>query len=261
MKKLILSALVILLTLNTFAQQIDQELAQKFEKLYFEDSRGTNLPYRFLRPDMESLPNKKFPVLLFLHGAGERGSDNEKQLAWIEKVFGTQEFMDNFQCYVIIPQCAENFRWCETDWRLTKHTMPAQISKYLNAANELLDSLIASGKADTARLYITGMSMGGYGTWDLISRYPDKFAAAMPICGGADEQQACKLKNLPIKTFHGNVDKAVPVVRSRNIYNAITKCGGQNIEYKEFAGKGHFIWNIVYGDKSNLEWLFSNVKK
>ena len=261
MKKIIAVILGIILTINSIAQPCkNPELCEKFEKDVFTDSKGTNLPYRLLRPELEMIPNQKFPVILFLHGAGERGNDNETQLTWIDKIFGTQEFAENFPCYVIIPQCAENFRWCETDWTLPKHTMPKEISKYLNAANELLDSLVANVKADTSRLYVTGMSMGGFGTWDIISRFPDKFAAAMPICGGADEAQACNLKNIPIRTFHGDVDKAVKVIRSRNITNAIKNCGGKNIDYKEFHGQGHFIWNKVYQDNSNFEWLFSNKK-
>ncbi|MEE3447800.1 MAG: dienelactone hydrolase family protein [Bacteroidales bacterium] len=255
MKSIFFTTVFLILSVSGFAQNAD------FEAAYFTDSFGTVLPYRLLRPEFESLPQKTFPVVLFLHGAGERGSDNEKQLTYMDKIFGSENFMENFPCYVILPQCAENYRWCEVDWTWDKHTMPKEISKYLNAANELLDSIASTSKADKSRLYITGMSMGGFGTWDLISRFPEKFAAAMPICGGADEAQAQKLTQIPIRTFHGTTDKAVKVSRSRNITAAIKKAGGQNIEYQEFPNMGHFIWNKVYSDNKNFEWLFSNVKK
>ena len=191
------------------------EMSTIFEKHYFTDTCGTVLPYRLVRPNYEMLPDKKFPVILFLHGAGERGSDNQKQLTYIDKIFSRQDFQENYPCYIIIPQCAEDFRWCEVDWRLDKHDMPKEISKYLNAANQLLDSIASTEKADKQRLYITGMSMGGFGTWDLICRYPKKFAAAMPICGGADEKQADKLIDIPIRCFHGGLDKLVKVSRSK----------------------------------------------
>ncbi|MCR5453440.1 MAG: dienelactone hydrolase family protein [Bacteroidales bacterium] len=239
--------------------KVDAACRAKYAKLYFTDSLGTVLPYRLLTPEKKEGDSlSKYPVLLFLHGAGERGSDNEIQLTYIDTVFAAERFRREHPCYVIVPQCALEYRWCETDWSRTYHTMPRYISKYLHAANSLLDSVAALPDADPKRLYVTGMSMGGYGTWDIITRYPNKFAAAMPICGGADEKEARRLVNIPIRTFHGSVDKAVPVVRSRNIANAIRSQGGKKIEYTEFPKMGHFIWNKVYNDYSNLEWLFSN---
>lgn len=249
-----------LLSATASAQgRIDAACRAQYAKLYFTDTLGTVLPYRLLTPQkLEGDSTEKFPVMLFLHGAGERGSDNEAQLTYIDTVFAAKKFRSQHPCYVIAPQCAEEFRWCETDWTRTYHTMPARISKYLHAANSLLDSIAALPDADPSRIYVTGMSMGGYGTWDIITRYPNKFAAAMPICGGADEKEARRLINIPVRTFHGTIDKAVPVVRSRNITNAIRSQGGKMIEYTEYPNMGHFIWNKVYNDYSNLEWLFSN---
>lgn len=244
----------------------------KFQKKIFTDSTGTLLPYRMICPDeskpddpFSSDPQKtsddstKYPVLLFLHGAGERGSDNEANLSYIDKVFGDR-LQKAHPCYVIVPQCAEKYRWCETDWTLPYHTMPRTMSKYLAAANQLLDSVLVLPNADRNRVYVTGMSMGGFGTWDIICRYPAKFAAAMPICGGADEKEACKIKNIPIRTFHGATDKLVKVSRSRNIDNAIRRCGGSNCHYTEFPNMGHLIWDKVYSNFDNLEWLFQNHK-
>lgn len=258
-----LSIIALLLALSTgiMAQNSGKTFRDKFEKAVFTDSTGTQLPFRLLRPDSRAQANQKFPVVLFLHGAGERGYDNEANLTYIDKVFGSDEFMLNHPCYVIVPQCDENYRWCETDWTLAYHTMPQRMSKYLSAANELLDSVASLSDADINRLYVTGMSMGGFGTWDIITRYPNKFAAAMPICGGADEKQACRLKNIPIRTFHGGIDKLVKVSRSRNITNAIKACGGNKITYTEFPSMGHLIWEKVYTDPQNLDWLFSNTKK
>ncbi len=252
--------MLILLTISCMAQKQTENPRDRFLKAVFTDSTGTRLPYRLLRPQ-NIADTAKYPVILFLHGAGERGSDNEANLTYIDKVFAADSFMLEHPCYVIVPQCAENFRWCETDWTLPYHTMPARMSKYLSAANELLDSVAALPNADIRRLYVTGMSMGGFGTWDIISRYPGKFAAAMPICGGADEKQACRLKHIPIRTFHGTTDKLVKVQRSRNISRAIQACGGQLIKYYEFPGMGHLIWDKVYSNPENLDWLMRNKKK
>lgn len=259
MKRHLLLIMCALLTLTASAQnKIDAACRAKYAKMYFTDSLGTVLPFRLLTPDKPDGDTSatKYPVMLFLHGAGERGSDNETQLSYIDTIFASKRFRTQHPCYVIVPQCAENFRWCETDWSRTYHTIPKEISKYLHAANSLLDSIASLPDADPNRLYVTGMSMGGYGTWDIITRYPQKFAAAMPICGGADEKEARKLINIPIRTFHGTIDKAVPVCRSRNITNAIRSQGGKLIEYTEFPKMGHFIWNKVYNDYQNLEWLF-----
>lgn len=259
MKRIFLALIMVMAMCSTFAQQTNEQLRSQFAKCYFTDTCETVLPYRLLKPQNVDT-TKQYPVVLFLHGAGERGNDNETQLTYMDKIFGSSNFRQKYPCYVILPQCAENFRWCETDWTLPSHTMPDTISVYLNAANQLLDSIVDAVNGDTSRLYITGMSMGGFGTWDLISRYPQKFAAAVPICGGADLDMACILKDMPIKTFHGSTDKLVKVTRTRNMTIAIHKCGGNKIDYTELTGKGHLIWNQVYNMPSTFQWMFAQKK-
>ncbi len=259
MKRIFLALIMVMAMCSTFAQQSNEQLRSQFAKCYYTDTCGTVLPYRLLKPQNVDT-TKQYPVVLFLHGAGERGNDNETQLTYMDKIFGSSNFRQKYPCYVILPQCAENFRWCETDWTLPSHTMPDTISVYLNAANQLLDSIVDAVNGDTSRLYITGMSMGGFGTWDLISRYPQKFAAAVPICGGADLDMACILKDMPIKTFHGSTDKLVKVTRTRNMTIAIHKCGGNKIDYTELTGKGHLIWNQVYNMPSTFQWMFAQKK-
>src|SRR5207244_7702516 len=113
---------------------------------------------------------------------------------------------------------------------------------------------------DPKRLYITGLSMGGYGTWDLISRHPELFAAAAPICGGGDEDQAEKIAKLPIWIFHGAKDQAVPVERSRNMVTALKKAGGEP-KYTEYPDVGHDSWVRAYKDPELFAWLFAQKKK
>lgn len=266
MARTTLLILLILLSISSIAQNADNNARARYAKAVFTDSVGTRLPYRLYVPEAArtcgneaaSDREKKYPVILFLHGAGERGHDNEANLSYIDKVFASERFQKEHPCYVIVPQCEENFRWCETDWTLPYHMMPEKMSVYLSAANELLDSIAALPDADPNRLYVTGMSMGGFGTWDIITRYPNKFAAAMPICGGADETKACRIKGVSIRAFHGSADRLVKVERSRNITRAIKACGGTKIEYTEFQGMGHLIWDKVYSNYGNLEWLMQN---
>ncbi|MCA9047007.1 MAG: prolyl oligopeptidase family serine peptidase, partial [Planctomycetaceae bacterium] len=121
---------------------------------------------------------------------------------------------------------------------------------------ELLDQLIKTHAIDEDRIYVMGLSMGGYGTWDLLARHPEKFAAGVPICGGGDEKQAAKIKEMPIWVFHGDADTAVKVERSRNMVAAIKEAGGKP-KYTEYPGVGHNSWTPAINEPEILPWLFS----
>ena len=138
--------------------------------------------------------------------------------------------------------------------------MPDTISDYAGMTMELTDWLLSTLPIDTNRIYVTGLSMGGFGTWDLISRYPNKFAAAAPVCGGGDIKQAHKLVNIPIWAFHGAKDRVVTVNRTRDMIEAIKNSGGTP-KYTEYPNLGHFCWDAAYNEQDFLEWLFSQCKK
>jgi predicted peptidase len=239
-----------------------------FEKKVYVKNDDT-LPYNLLIPmDFENsfndsrekvLEEKKYPLVLFLHGAGERGTDNEKQIIHIEKLFSNPENRERFQTFVVAPQCPEGKRWVEVNWSAKSHSVPEEPSWAMNNTILLLKKLVESYPVDTTRIYVTGLSMGGYGTWDIISRYPDKFAAAIAICGGGDEKMASKIKNIPVWAFHGSNDKVVPVSRSRNMVSAIKQAGG-NPKYTEYKGVGHGSWIKAYNEKNLLDWLFEQKK-
>jgi predicted peptidase len=204
--------------------------------------------------------SKKYPLILFLHGAGERGNDNQLQLNYIDSVFANDNFQKTNPCFVLAPQCPSDKRWVEVDWNLDKHILPENPSISLKLVNSLIDSLISVLPIDENKIYITGLSMGGYGTWDFISRYPEKFAAAVPICGGGDENTASKIANIPIWCFHGAKDKVVKTLRSQNMINAIVKSGG-NPKYTEYPELGHLCWNRAYSTPELYTWLFSQTRK
>ncbi len=215
-------------------------------------SNNVILPYRIYIPDTIE---QDIPLLLFLHGAGERGNDNESQLTNGIKHFMNDSIRRIYPCIIVAPQCPQDARWVEVDWSKPSHKAPAQASVPLSQTFMLLDSLIRLLPVDTSRIYVTGLSMGGFGTWDAIERRPDFFAAAMPVCGGGDETQACLLINTPIKAFHGKFDHLVIPARTVNMVNAVNQCGGK-AEFYLFPKLGHLCWEQVYSNVENIKWLF-----
>lgn len=249
-------SIIIALLLITFGGFAQRENFSK-EKFVRDDNE---LLYRFMIPENYNQDStEKYPVVLFLHGAGERGNDNEKQLTYIDEIFGANKMRKEHPCFVIVPQCPENKKWVEVDWSLMSNKQPAQMSESLKLTISLLYTIIRKYNIDSNRIYVVGLSMGGYGTWDVISRFPYLFAAAIPICGGGDEAQASKLADVPIWAFHGTKDKVVPVERSRNMVEAISKAGGKP-KYTEFPNRGHLVWNSAFATTGIWDWLFSQSK-
>lgn len=230
----------------------------RMEQCIYQSPSGGTIPYcrRLINPE---LPGKT-PVLLFLHGAGERGEDNHKPLLWCcPEVISWCE-RNHQKLLFLVPQCPPEQQWVNTPWQNLSHTMP-EISRPMTLALEMLDMEIARAGADTDRLYISGISMGGYGTWDAVSRFPEKFAAAFPICGGADIALAPKLAKLPLRFYHGDADAAVPVSRSRDMAAALRAAGSQVFTYTELPGCGHNSWTPAFGNDDNLAWLFAQKRQ
>jgi len=229
-----------------------------FEKqIYSED--GFEMPYRLHIPKMDTV-KKLYPLVLYLHGAGERGNDNEKSLKNGVLNFISQENTCYDPAFIFVPQCPENYRWVEVDWGLPAHSMPDSISVPLHHTMELLRKIIEQYSVDTNRIYVTGLSMGGFGTWDLICRYPDMFAAAVPVCGGGDIAKAPLIVNVPIWAFHGRQDNIVPLHRSVDIVQAVNNHGGC-ARLTIYNSVAHNAWVRAYSDKKMISWLFSQSKQ
>ena len=160
-----------------------------------------------------------------------------------------------FPCYIIAPQCPPGCKWVDVDWKLPSHVIPKQPSVYLARTMLLVDSLVKNLNIDPDRIYITGISMGGFGVWDAISHWPDKFAAAVPVCGGGDTAKAAVVKDIPIWDFHGDQDNVVMTSRSRDMIAAIKKAGG-NPKYTEYTGTGHNAWDKAYSEKELYSLAF-----
>jgi predicted peptidase len=202
----------------------------------------------------------KPPLVLLLHGAGERGDDNAAQLK-----HGAGEFHRRqaaHPCTVLVPQCPPRKRWVEVDWggQAGGGTFPAEPSEPLGLVFEVVDGLIAGGRVDPNRVYVTGLSMGGYGTWCAAGQPGRRFAAAAPVCGGGDPRWATRYVGLPLWAFHGDDDRAVPVGRSREMIEAIRAAGGEP-KYTEYPGVAHDSWTRTYADDAFHEWLFAQRRR
>jgi predicted peptidase len=251
--------LLLMAAMSTVARADEADHRDRFTDHLLLSTSGHKLPYRQLAPAKVEA-GKKYPLVVFLHGAGERGSDNKKQLVHGMNDFASDAIMAKYPAFVVAPQCADEKKWVEVDWTLDSHTMPEQPSDPLAATFELIDVLQKTQPIDAQRIYITGLSMGGYGTWDAISRRPELFAAAAPICGGGDPAMAKQIQFVPLWVFHGDKDEAVKVNRSREMVQAI-KDVGTDVKYTEYKGVGHDSWTQTYKDPAFYEWLFAQRKK
>jgi len=226
----------------------------EFAALKHEDATGATLLYRLLKPGPTASGQKVHPLVVFLHGAGERGSDNKAQLTHGREMMLIAA--QKYGAFVLVPQCPGGEKWVDVDWGKSEHQMPEKPAQPMRLLVELIAKLQAEYPIDADRLYVIGLSMGGYGTWDMIQRYPEKFAAAVPICGGGDETQAKRIAKIPVWAFHGAKDPAVPVSRSRDMVEAIRAAGGEP-KYTEYPEVGHFAWTPAFKDPEMLIWLFS----
>lgn len=216
--------------------------------------------FRYRLAEKAATDGSKVPLVFFLHGAGERGTNNQAQL--VHGVGDLVRWLDQHEkgYRLIAGQVPQGKRWVEVNWGAKTHAMPENPSETMALLMEMLDVQLSDPAIDLKRVYVTGISMGGYGTWDLISRRPDVFAAALPICGGGDVAQAAKIAKVPVWTFHGSADGAVPVSRSRDMVAALW-ANGSNAHYREYPDAGHAVWIETYKDKKVLAWFFKQKKK
>ncbi len=256
MKKLLFFVLAFCLVLPLAAQK-GKSLAAK---MGFQQMDVFGLKYCKKRVGNWDNPLEKAAVILFLHGAGERGSDNSSQLT-----HGAAQILrycreTKMKALLLFPQCPDDQQWVDVPWGALEHAMHPKAAPALSLAMAVLDQECADRSVDKNRIYLVGLSMGGYGVWDALSRYPDKFAAAFAICGGADLKQMDYVKFTPVLFYHGEKDKVVPVERSRKIAEALKEQGATQFRYVEVPKKGHNVWNEAFRTRENWDWLFKQVK-
>lgn len=239
-----------------------QESLRAFQKREFLDDSGNRMPYRILLP-MDYDCSKKYPLLIFLHGSGERGNDNEAQLKHGSTLFLQEEIRKNFQAIVVFPQCPSGESWSNMESDSTgKWDFPfTQIpNKQMNLLSGLLGDLKVNNCVDEQKIYIGGLSMGAFGILEWLAREPEKFAAAFPICGGGNTLLTSIYgSKIPTWFFHGDADNVVPVSYSRDLVNKIKSEKG-NVRYTEYPGVGHDSWNNAFKEAELLSWLLKNKK-
>jgi predicted peptidase len=198
-----------------------------------------SVPYLLYLPKDYGSKEGKWPLMLFLHGRGE--SDGPLSLV---KKWGPPRLIERGEelpCIVVSPQCPRQESWAQ----------PGQQALLL----ALLDHVEKQFKVDTDRVYLTGLSMGGYGSWRLAADHPERFAAVVPICGAGKPEDGAKLKGLPIWAFHGTEDKAVPFQRSVEMVDAIKAAGGTQVRFTSLENIGHNSWEAAYATPEVYEWL------
>ena len=266
----ILLALVMAVTghgvfINTF-WAIDR--TDMMQAAVYEAPDGTALPYRIYVPENYN-PARKYPLVLFLHGTGERGGDNRAHTekgSVMQTLLG-EDNLTQFPCVVVAPQCPGAAWW------------PLLTTQLMG----LLEQTRKAYSVDAARIYITGISLGGYGTWSMLAEYPGYFAAAVPICGGGDPGTAPLLLDIPIWAFHGARDlivrpdsgglsKALGVnnkelrgllaqaVNTRSMVKALQEAGSTAVKYTEYPREGHFCWELAYREPALFEWMFTQTR-
>lgn len=225
-----------------------------------------DLPYRVYYPTgYDENDEKTYPILFFLHGHGECGTDNCLQIRVLQKEHRLLNMvMERDDCIIVAPQCPCNpkYEWVPLNhaWSTCSRELTEDPTVGLAAATELLKIFLASGKVDLTRVYGAGISMGGYGTWELITRNYELFAAAIPVCGAGIPSLAHRLVDIAIWAFHGERDNTVPPQGSRDMVEAITAAGGKKIRYTEFPGVWHDSWIPAYKTEGLVDWLFEQHK-
>ena len=236
-------------------------LPKIFEDRSYTAADGTVLVYRLYVPYDYDV-NKEYPVVLLLHGANDRGEDNLNNMNGMVTTLFSHENSEFWNSIVVIPQCPWENQWVDTPWENGGYRVDeVPESNELKAVVEILGLVAEQFPADKDRYYVTGLSMGGFGTWDLIMRHSDLFAAAVPLCGGGDYKQAYKLVDMPIYTIHDIRDYSVPFSGTKEMIVALEILGSTVIHYEETNGRGHDVWSYAAEKAEIWEWLFQQTRE
>ena len=253
---------ITLLFFALYLCNLNSQNIELYEKETFIFENDT-LNYRILKP-LNYDPNKQYPVHLFLHGSGERGKDNSSQLTHGGSLFLKKENREKYNSWVIFPQCSKNDRWPSISSDLWDQVFENKIkkpNKSLGLVIRLMDEFIEKKDVDNQRIYVSGLSMGGMGTFEILFRRPDMFAAATPICGNGITQLAKLYANkAPVWIFHGSDDKVVSPKYSLEMARAIIESGGSP-KMTLYSNVDHNSWDKAFAEKDFLKWIHSKTKK
>ena len=259
MKKIIgFTLLVFALAVNVHGQDMDAYT----KKLFIRG--GDTLPYRLLLPENYDR-TQKYPLIIVLHGAGERGSDNEKQLVHGANLFLQPEVRKKYPAIVVFPQCPANSFWSNVDIRMENgkkifdFKVEGEPTMAMRMAEQLVKKLMQDYRVEKKQVYVGGLSMGGMGTFELVRRMPGVFAAAFSICGGAHPATAQQIKKTSWWVFHGVKDEDVPIVLSEIMVNALNGVKA-SVKFTRYPDADHNSWDPAFAEPELLPWLFSQEK-
>lgn len=258
LKRLKISIFVCLFTNVVNAQQ----------ELYKEDffvRNGDTLKYRILYPKDFS-KDIRYPLVLFLHGAGGRGNENHRQLIHGRKLFASEEIRENFPAIIVLPQCPKEDYWSNAT--VDRSTYPFSLTfpendpptKSMSLVMDFMDSMIAKPYVSKEQVYVGGLSMGGMGTFEILSRKPDMFAAAFAICGAGNPILTKNYaQKVPLWIFHGAKDNVIKPQCSMDMVLAIIENGGTP-NFNLYADDNHNSWDSAFSEPYLIPWLFSKSK-
>jgi predicted peptidase len=225
----------------------------------YTNETGEVFSYRMAAPQFPA-EGRSYPLIIFLHGSGECGTDNKRHINLGLPALIKSLLLQNQKAVILALQCQRGNWWVQRLAMRPEYKMSKEPTASMEVLMELVSHIKVIQPVDPDRVYITGFSLGGFGTWDAIQRWPDVFAAAVPICGGGDLKKAKSLKQMPLWVFHGDADKNVPVDCSRRMVEAIRKTGGRKYKYTEYPRVAHNSWDKAYGDQEMVAWLLSQRK-
>lgn len=231
-----------------------------FRAGYFSYKDQGSINYRLLKPE-HIKKGKKYPLVLFFHGSGQRGDNNISQLKWGVRQFATKRNRRKYPAFVVAPQCPFDAQWVNMNYNNFPVKLPSKPSKYITLSLELVLHLEKKYPIDTRRIYVTGISSGGYATWAAIERMPYLFAAAVPIAGGGDPSKANLIAHMSIWAFQGKRDREVPIKFMNSMIKALRKYHGHP-RYTVYKKLGHqATWIKAYHKRDLYRWLFRQKKK
>jgi len=227
---------------TSLARQTEGKMGQHAESFVKEITTTVRSDYLLYLPQQYQTSKKQWPLILFLHGAGERGEDVSK-VADVGPPRLIRMGKNDFPFVIVSPQCPENDWW----------TNDLQI----DTLNALLDDVVSRYRIDEDRIYVTGLSMGGFGTWRLAAAYPHRFAAIAPICGGGNPEDAASIAHLPAWVFHGAKDPVVPIAKAEEMVEALKKAGG-DVKFTIYPEAEHDSWTETYDNPDLYKWFLSH---
>lgn len=225
------------------------------------DGKGNSLPYRLFLPRNYN-PNIKYPLVISFHGAGSRGNDNLKQLRpWVAGWMDNEVQQKN-PCIILMPQCPVKQKWVNVPWKKGSYKIEdIPLSTPMRLTKEIIDKVILEESVDQNRIYVMGCSMGGYGTWNFVTRYHKIIAAAIPICGAGDPSMAKTIKDIPIWAFHGDADPTVPLSGSTDMMEALHAEKNNKALLTIYKNVGHNSYEYAWKNPKLIDWLFNQYKK